>query len=76
MPLHSWRLSSIEIMSDHSDPLTPTRNALDTLADVPLDELRRLAGQLDAEQRIVKSLIRDRARRPERGLGIVGAEDS
>jgi hypothetical protein len=48
------------------------RQAVDTLAAMPLDELRQLAVRLDAEQRIVKTVLRERARRPAGRLGVVG----
>jgi hypothetical protein len=54
-------------MSDvATHPETPmaSRDALDMLAFMPVDELRRLAVRLDEEARIVRSLLRQRTRRP------------
>jgi hypothetical protein len=42
------------------------RDALDTLASLPVDDLRRLAVRLDDEARIVQAMLRERTRRPER----------
>ncbi len=58
-------------------PAPQARDALDTLAELPVEELRRLAVRLDAEQRVLKSLIRERTRRLERAgeLSVVVAED-
>jgi hypothetical protein len=47
-----------------SEPLTHGREALDQLASLPVDELRRLAAVLDDEARIVRALVRERTRRP------------
>jgi hypothetical protein len=57
---------------------TPTRDALDRLAGVTVAELRRLAVTLDFESKIVKSLLRERTRRPERiaELSIIAAEEN
>jgi hypothetical protein len=39
---------------------------------MPVDELRRLAVHLDAEQRIVRTVLRERTRRPARRLRVIG----
>lgn len=57
----------------HTEPLTASRTALDTLASMPLDDLRRLAARLDDETRIVRGILRERCRRPDRArLQLVG----
>jgi hypothetical protein len=62
-------------MDREPQALTSPRVALDALAAVSVEELRRLAVQLDAEQRIVKTLLRERCRRPDReALGVVGVD--
>jgi hypothetical protein len=63
-------------MSDTAPALESltARHAIDALVSMPVDELRRLAVHLDAEQRIVKTVLRERARRPTGRLGIVGDE--
>lgn len=59
------------------EPLTASRSALASLADMPLDELRRLAARLDDESRIVRGILKERSRRPERArLNLVGSEGS
>jgi len=58
--------------ADVIHPDETARQAVDTLAAMPLDELWQLAMHLDAEQRIVKTVLRERARRPAGRLGIVG----
>jgi hypothetical protein len=45
-------------------------DALDRLVSLSVEDLRRLAVRLDSEQRVVKSLLRERARRPERAAGL------
>jgi hypothetical protein len=59
------------------EPPTEGRRALDTLAELPVEELRRLAVRLDDEARIVRAMLRQRTRRPERaaGLSVVAEED-
>lgn len=54
----------------------PARDALDRLAHADVAELRHLAVTLDFEAKIVKSLLRERTRRPERAreLSIIGGE--
>jgi hypothetical protein len=62
-------------MSDvtiHTETPMASRDALDTLASTPVDELRRLAVRLDEETRIVRSLLRERSRRA-RGRCLDGA---
>jgi hypothetical protein len=61
----------------HPERGTPTRDALDRLAGVSVAELRQLALTLDFETKIVKSLLRERTRRPERaaGLSVLAEED-
>ncbi|HTU21803.1 MAG TPA: hypothetical protein VMG10_27440 [Gemmataceae bacterium] len=59
----------------HSDTRADSRTALDTLASMPLDELRRLAARLDDEARIVRGILRERSRRPAarpQPLSIIG----
>jgi hypothetical protein len=63
----------MDFMSETNEPLT--RAALDTLATVSVEELRRLAQQLDGEAKIVKALLRERTRRPDReALRIAGID--
>lgn len=59
----------------HTEPPVDTRDALDTLASLPVEELRRLAMKLDDESRIVRSVLRERTRRPARGLSVVAAQE-
>lgn len=63
-------------MSDGTESLTASRDAIDRLASLPIADLRRLTVQLDTEQRIVKSLLRERIRSLEqpRELSVVGDE--
>jgi hypothetical protein len=59
------------------EPLTASRDALDALASLPIEGLRRLAVRLDDEARIVRTMLRERSRRPERaaGLSVLAEED-
>jgi hypothetical protein len=58
-------------LANHTDPTR--REALNALANMPVEELRRLAHQLESEQKVIKALLRERTRRPDRGLALVGA---
>jgi hypothetical protein len=53
----------------HAGLAMTNREALGELAEMSLDDLRRLAQALDVEQKIIRSLIREKARRPERAVG-------
>ena len=64
-------------MNQEPTPLTSPRvaTALEALATAPVDELRRQAVEKQHELRILKAVIRELSRRPDRdALSVVGAD--
>jgi hypothetical protein len=72
-----WHNDTMNDAASHTVIAMTRREALDQLVSAPLDELRRLAQVLESEQKVLKSLIRERARQPERrALQVVGGGQS